>query len=85
MGAAAYRILKDIDNYNKLGGMQKQLNDTIINLQMVNLVAARQNYAINTIVKLQLSGMTEDQILKTCRIIEANGVQSMNSLGLNAH
>ena len=51
-GAAAYRILKNIDNYNKLDGMQKQLNDTIINLQMVNLVAAHHNIAANTVMRL---------------------------------
>ena len=49
------------------GGMNKQLNDTITKIQMINLISARQNDAINTFMKLRLSGMTEDQILKMCK------------------
>ena len=39
---------------------------------------ARQTDAVNVLVKLQLCGMTDDQILKCCRAIEANG-QNLNS------
>src|SRR5436309_15124583 len=73
MDSAPYRVMQDIENYNRLGGMKKQLYDTIMNIQMVNLVSARQESAINTIMKLQMSGMTEDQILTLCKSIEGNG------------
>ena len=76
-GAAPFRIMQDIEYYNRHGGMNKQLNDTITKIQMTNLISAC-NDAINTFMKLRLSGMTEDQILKMCRVIETNG-HNLNS------
>jgi hypothetical protein len=70
---APYRVMRDIDDYNKNGGMNKHLNDTFMKVQMVNLVSARQNNAIMALARLQFQGISEDQILKTCRVIEMNG------------
>lgn len=74
--SAPYRLMMDIDYYNKLGGLKKELNDTFMNLQMVNLVAARQNTAANIVMRLLSFGITEDQILNACRVIEMNGRNS---------
>jgi hypothetical protein len=73
MDSAPYRVMTDIDRYNRLGDLKKELNNTIMNLQMVNLVAARQNTAANTVMRLLSFGITEDQILSACRTIEVNG------------
>jgi hypothetical protein len=54
------------------------LNETWNQIQMVNLVSARQNDAIIASMKLQHYGITEDQILKLCRTIEANNPHNMN-------
>jgi hypothetical protein len=70
---APYRVMREIDDYNKNGGMNKHLNDTFMKVQMVNLVSARQNNAIMALARLQFQGISEDQILKTCRVIEMNG------------
>jgi hypothetical protein len=83
-GEAPYALMDGIDTSEKLFDAKKQLNETLKQLQMANLLSARQNDAVVALMKLQLSGMTEDQILKSCRIIERNGhtfkgVQSMNS------
>jgi len=51
-----------IDTSDKLFDAKKQLNDTWMQIQMVKEILARQNNAINTFMKLQISGMTEDQI-----------------------
>ena len=49
---------------------------------IVNEILARHNYAVNAL-KLQLYGITEQQILNFCRAIEANGhnlnLQPINS------
>jgi hypothetical protein len=82
-GTAPYRIMEDIENYNRLGGVKKQLNDTIKNIQMMNLILARQNDAINVLMKLQFYGVTEDQILKMCRAIETNGPRNTESTVLH--
>jgi hypothetical protein len=72
-GRAAYRVMQDIEDYNRSGGMKKQLYDTMTQINMTKEFLGRQNDAINTFMKLRLYGMTQDQILRTCRTIEENG------------
>ena len=85
-GAAPFRIMQDIEYYNRQGGMNKQLNDTNKKIQMMNLVLACQKDAISTLMRLQFYGIKEDQILKTCRSIEANGLYNMNGAPtMNSH
>ena len=75
---AAYALMNGIDISEKVDDKNKQLNDAIMKIQMVNLFSARQNDAIYALMKLQFYGITENQILKTCRSIEANGLYNMN-------
>ena len=70
---AAYALMNGIDISEKVDDKNKQLNDAIMKIQMVNLFSARHKDAINALMKLQFYGITEDQILKVCRFIEANG------------
>jgi hypothetical protein len=51
MGAAPYRVMEDIENYNKLEWMKK----TGMQVQMMNVFSARQNDSINALMKLQYS------------------------------
>jgi hypothetical protein len=62
-----------IDTPGKIADMEKQLNDTIMKIQMVNLVSARQNDAVIALAKLRCYGITENQILNLCKTIEVNG------------
>jgi hypothetical protein len=73
--AAAYRVIEDIRDYDKLGGMKKQLNDTIMNIQMVNLFFARQNSAMNALMRLQSNGLTEAEILNIHEFLNAVRLQ----------
>jgi hypothetical protein len=57
----------------RIAEMEKQLNDTIMKIQMVNLVSARQSDAVIALAKLQCYGITENQILNLCKTIEVNG------------
>ena len=77
--SAAYRVIEDIRDYAKLGGMKKQLNDISMQIFMMNQILGRQNYAVNALMKLQLYGITENQILNLCKTIETNGAQSTKS------
>jgi hypothetical protein len=72
-GAAPFRIMQDIDDYNRLGGMKKQLHDILMQINITREFLGRLNNAINAFMKLRFNGWTEDQILKACRVIEANG------------
>jgi len=71
--SAPYRIMQDIEDCKRLGGMKKQMNDMIMQIHLMKEFLGCQNEAINTFMKLRLSGMTEDQIFKMCRAIERNG------------
>jgi len=70
--------MNGIDISEKVDDKNKQLNDAIMEIQMANLFSARQNDAIIALMKLQFYGVKEDQILKTCRSIEANGFYNLN-------
>jgi hypothetical protein len=63
MESAAYRVIEDIQYYNKLGGIKKQLSDVSTKVFAMNQFSARQNNAVMTLIKLQGQGVTENQIL----------------------
>jgi hypothetical protein len=76
---AAYYVIEDIRDYDKLGGMKKKLNDISMQIFMMNQYLGRQKCALNALMKLQFYGITENQILSLCKTIETNGAQSTNS------
>jgi hypothetical protein len=67
MESAAYRVIEDIQYYNKLAGMKKELSDVTTKVFVMNQFSARQNNAVMTLIKLQSQGVTEDQILSLSR------------------
>jgi hypothetical protein len=57
-----YRVMQDIDNYNKLGGMKKQLADIGMQIYTMNQILARQNRLMMMVLKLEdYHGMSEEQ------------------------
>jgi hypothetical protein len=67
MESAAYRVIEDIQYYNRLGGMKKELSDITTKVFVMNQLSARQSNAVMALVKLQGHGVTEDQILSLSR------------------
>jgi hypothetical protein len=63
MESAAYRVIEDIEYYNRLGGIKKQLSDVSTKVFVMNQFSARQNNAVMALIKLQSHGVTEDQII----------------------
>ena len=61
--AAAFRLLQDIEDYNRLADMKRHLYDTGMQIQMMNQIMARQNNAIMSLVRLQGYGMTDNEII----------------------
>jgi hypothetical protein len=72
---AAYRVIEDVQNYNKLGDMKKQLSDIGMQIYQMNQFSARQNEErpMMALFKLQGCGVTEDQIFDLCRHFEKYG------------
>lgn len=63
MESAAYRVIEDTQYYNKLGGMKKELSDVSTKVFVMNQFSAPQSNAIMALLKLQIHGVMEDQIL----------------------
>jgi phosphate uptake regulator len=59
METAAYRVMEDIENYNRLGGLENHLFDTIMQIIMMDQIMARHNRAITALIKLQSHGITD--------------------------
>jgi hypothetical protein len=72
MDSAAYRVIEDIQYYNKLGGIKKQLSDVSTKVFVMNQFLARQNKAVMALFNLQSHGVTENQILYLHNILQKN-------------
>jgi hypothetical protein len=64
MDAAAYRVIENILDYDKLGGMKKQQSNVAMQIYTLNQFSRSQNKAIAALLKLQVLGITHDEIVK---------------------
>jgi DNA repair ATPase RecN len=69
---AAFRLIGDIRDYNKMGGVKKELSRLCQQIFVVNGICANQNKAIATVLKLQSHGITEEQIISLNNFLESN-------------
>jgi hypothetical protein len=69
---AAFRVFNDIQDYNKLGGLKKQLAALCAQVYAVKQVCSHQNQAMVALVTLKSYGITEDDILSWNNFLERN-------------
>lgn len=62
-GEALYSLMDGIETSEKLAYAKKQLNDICKQIQFVNVFWARQNDALNALIKLHSFGVTIEEIL----------------------
>ena len=62
ISTAAFRVINDIRDYNKLGGLKKQLAALCAQVYTVKEVCSHQNQAMVALLKLKSYGMTEEDI-----------------------
>src|SRR5919202_4134795 len=60
---AAFRLFNDIKDYNKIGGLKKELSRLCQQIIVVNGICANQNKAMISMLNLQSQGITEEQII----------------------
>ncbi|MGB7955050.1 MAG: hypothetical protein WCF23_13815 [Candidatus Nitrosopolaris sp.] len=72
MESAAYHVIEDIQYYNKLSGVKKQLSDASTKVFVVNHFLGRQNNTVMSLFNLQSHGVTENQILYLQSILQKN-------------
>jgi hypothetical protein len=59
---AAFALMEGIDTSDKLIDARKQLNDTWMQMQMVDLFSTRRNEALTSLIKLQSFGVIDKEI-----------------------
>ena len=76
---AALRLFNDIQAYNKIGGLKREVSRLSQQVFVVNGVWANQNKAMIAMLNLQSQGITEDKILQLHNLLENNGYKDVKS------
>ena len=71
---AAFQVINDIQDYNKLGGLKKQLAALYAQVYTVKEVCSHQYQAMVALVKLKSYGITEDHILNLNNYLQRNKI-----------
>jgi hypothetical protein len=80
---AAFRLIRDIKDYNKIGGVKKELSTLCQQVFVVNGIWANQNKAMMAMINLQSRGITEDRILQLNNLLDNNGYKASSYTGIN--
>ncbi|MFZ0896288.1 MAG: hypothetical protein WAZ77_17450 [Candidatus Nitrosopolaris sp.] len=62
ISASAYRVIEEIENYNIVGGLNKEISRLAVQIYTMNQICAPRNKAITSLLKLQNYGITDDEI-----------------------
>jgi len=60
ISAAAYRVIEDIEDYNRFGGMKNEISNLAMQRFAINQMSAPRDKAITALLKLQVYGITDD-------------------------
>ena len=63
ISAAAFRVVEDIENYNRLGGMKNEISNLAMQRYAINQMAAPRDKAITALFKLQCYGISDEEVL----------------------
>jgi hypothetical protein len=73
---AAFHVLNNIRDYNKIGGMKNELNNLLTQVFSVNEICFLQNKSMMAMFNLQSRGITEQQIISLSNFLESNGYKT---------
>jgi hypothetical protein len=62
--AAAYRVMEEIEDYNKSGGMKKQLSALAMQIFTMDQFLGRRNKAFTSLLNMQGYGIGDDEIVR---------------------
>jgi hypothetical protein len=78
---AAWRLFNDIKDYNKIGGLRKELERLLTQVFAVKQMCFSQNKSMMAMLNLQSRGITEDQIISLNNFLESNGYKTSSYTG----
>jgi hypothetical protein len=74
--AAAYRVIEDIENYNRIGGLKKEICRLATEIYAINEMTSPRNKAITALLKLQALGITDDEIINVYELLNRDRFES---------
>ena len=80
ISTAAYRVIEDIDDYNRLGGMKNEISNLAMQRYAINQISAPRGKAITSLIKLQNYGITDDEILNVYEFLNRARFESASQL-----
>jgi len=63
ISTAAYRVIDDIENYGRIGGLKKEISRLAVQIYGMNEICAPRNKAITSLLKLQGYGISDQEVL----------------------
>jgi hypothetical protein len=63
ISTAAYRVIEDIENYHRIGGLKNEISRLAVQIYGMNQICAPRNKAVTSLLKLQNYGITDEEIL----------------------
>jgi hypothetical protein len=73
---AAWRLFNEINDYNKIGGLKKEVSRLSQQIFVFNGICASHNKAMMAMINLQSRGITQDKILQLNSFLENNGYKA---------
>jgi hypothetical protein len=78
--AAAYRVIEDIENYNRIGGLKKEISNLAMQRYAINQMSAPRDKAITTLLKLQAYGISDEEILNVYEFLNRARFESTETI-----
>jgi hypothetical protein len=78
---AASRLLNEIRDYDKIGGMKSEISKLYQQLFVVNEVCTNRNKAMRAVLNLQSRGISEHRLLQLNNFLESNGYKTSSYTG----
>jgi hypothetical protein len=78
--AAAYRVIEDIENYNRIGGMKNEISNLVMQKIAITQMSVPRDKAIAALLKLQNFGITDDEILNVYEFLIRARFQSATTI-----
>jgi hypothetical protein len=73
---AALRLFNDIKDYNKMGGLKREISTLCQQIFVARECCFRQNKSMMAMLNLQSHGITEEQIISLNNFLESNGYKT---------
>ena len=76
LDTAAYKIVEEIRDYLGLGGLKKEQNRLQQQIFMLNMFMGTRQAALESLIRLQILGVRDDEIQNMAKLIDLNRLAS---------